>query len=59
MKKVTGLELNDGMLSQARKKTVGLDNVELLQGDILSMPFEDGTFDGVICNQVTCTCRNV
>ena len=55
MKKVTGLELNEGMLSQARKKTAGLDNVELLHGNILSMPFEDGMFDGVICNQVDVT----
>ena len=52
MKKITGLELNEGMLGQAKKKTVDLNNVELLQGSILHMPFEDGQFDGVICNQV-------
>ena len=52
MKKITGLELNEGMLGQAKKKAVDLNNVELLQGNILYMPFEDGQFDGVICNQV-------
>ena len=52
MKKITGLELNEGMLGQAKKKTVDLKNVELLQGSILHMPFEDAQFDGVICNQV-------
>ena len=52
VKKITGLELNEGMLGQAKKKAVDLNNVELLQGSILHMPFEDGQFDGVICNQV-------
>ena len=50
--KVTGLELNGGMLAQAKQKAAALSNVELHNGNIMMMPFPDGTFDGVICNQV-------
>ncbi len=50
--KVTGLELNGGMLAQAKEKTAAMSNVELHNGNILNMPFSDGEFDGVICNQV-------
>ena len=51
--KVTGLEVNEGMLGQVRRKTASQDNVEVCQGSILDMPFTDNTFDGVICNQVS------
>ena len=50
--KVTGVEVNEGMLRQAKKKTSHLTNVELVKGSILSLPFPDQQFDGVICNQV-------
>ena len=50
--KVTGLELNGGMLAQAKGKTAAMTNVGLHSGNILDMPFSNGMFDGVICNQV-------
>ena len=50
--KVTGLELNEGMLGRAMEKTATLKNVSLTQGDITKMPFQDNQFDGICCNQV-------
>ncbi len=48
--KVAGVELNAGMLGEARSK-LG-EGVELRQGDVTSLPFDDGAFDAVVCNQV-------
>ena len=50
--KVTGLEMNEGMLGRAMEKTATLKNVSLTQGDITKMPFQDNQFDGICCNQV-------
>ena len=50
--KVTGLELNEGMLKKAREKTAHLKNVEVIQGDITDMPWADGHFDAICCNMV-------
>ena len=50
--KVTGLEVNEGMLGRAMEKTAALKNVSLTQGDITKMPFQDSQFDGICCNQV-------
>ena len=51
--KMTGVEQNEGMLKQSKEKTAHLANVEIVEGNILSLPFPDQQFDGVICNQVT------
>ena len=48
---MTGVEQNEGMLKQSKEKTAHLANVEIFQGNILSLPFPDQQFDGVICNQ--------
>ena len=53
--KMTGVEQNEGMLKQSKEKTAHLANVEIVKGNILSLPFPDQQFDGVICNQVTNT----
>ena len=45
-----GIDFSEGMLAQARAK-LGED-VELTSGSILEMPYEDGKFDGITCNQV-------
>lgn len=50
--KVTGVEVNEGMLMQAKRKTAHLANVDLHHGNILSLSFSDQQFDGVLCNQV-------
>lgn len=47
--RTTGLDLNPGMLAVAREKSPA--EVEFVQGDALSMPFEDGSFDVVTCQQ--------
>ena len=51
--KVTGLEVNEGMLGRAMEKTTSLKNVTITQGDITNMPFQDKQFDGICCNQVS------
>ena len=50
--KVTGVEVNEGMLGRAMEKTAALKNVSLTQGDITKMPFQDNQFDGICCNLV-------
>lgn len=47
-----GVEMNSGMLSKARSKFPQDNGVELSQGSILQLPYDDETFDGVMCNQV-------
>ena len=48
--RTVGLELADGMLTQARKRlsAAGLGAVELVRGNALELPFEDGSFDLVV-----------
>ncbi len=41
---VTGLDFSSGMLARARAKSRTIDWV---QGDVLSLPYEDGSFDAV------------
>ena len=50
--KVTGLEMNEGMLGRAMEKTATLKNVSLTQGDVTKMPFPDNHFDAICCNLV-------
>lgn len=48
--RVTGIDLSDGMIAIGREKVAqaGLqDCVELVQGDCLSLPMDNGTFDCV------------
>jgi ubiquinone/menaquinone biosynthesis C-methylase UbiE len=51
---VTGIELNKGMLNQARQKLSDAKNVILDSGNICHLPthYKKNTFDGIICNQV-------
>lgn len=42
-----GVDLNVGMLQRARERH-GAD-IALVQGNVLSLPFADGTFDAAIC----------
>ncbi|WP_207423889.1 class I SAM-dependent methyltransferase [Desertivirga brevis] len=47
---VTGIDLTPEMLDEAKRlqKSKGLNNVEFIQGDVNSLPFEDDTFEIVI-----------
>jgi demethylmenaquinone methyltransferase/2-methoxy-6-polyprenyl-1,4-benzoquinol methylase len=42
--RVTGLDFSERMLERARRKSA---DVEWVRGDLLELPFEDGSFDGV------------
>lgn len=45
---VTGLDFSAGMLDVARRRTVGLGNVILVEGNALELPFEDDAFDTAV-----------
>lgn len=51
---VVGLDLSAGMLQQARQKIRerSLNHVHLIQGDALSTPFADGSFDHILITHV-------
>ena len=57
--KVTGLELNEGMLKKAREKTAHMKNVDVIQGDVTDMPYPDGQFDAICCNMVSMFCNSI
>lgn len=57
MGKITGVDWNEGMVKQAKQKTAHLTNVQVHIGNVLSLPFSDQQFDGVICDQVKNTLR--
>ncbi|MCW3016066.1 MAG: methyltransferase protein [Solirubrobacterales bacterium] len=48
--RAVGLDLTAGMLAVAREKSEGLD-IEYVEGDAASLPFEDAAFDLVTCQQ--------
>jgi len=43
--KVIGVDFSENMLEIARKKAVGIENLEFLYADALALPFGDGEFD--------------
>lgn len=47
-----GVELSKGMIARARQKLARHSNVHLHEGTILDLPFDAGTFDAVMVNQV-------
>jgi ubiquinone/menaquinone biosynthesis C-methylase UbiE len=52
---VTGLDLNEPMLTKAREKAVAselADKTAFQLGELPELPFADGTFDAVMLNQV-------
>jgi SAM-dependent methyltransferase len=50
--RVAGLDLNEGMLRVARRAGAGSDPaIEWRQGDAAALPFPDGSFDVVTCQQ--------
>lgn len=44
---VTGVDLSTEMLQIGRRKAAGLQNLTLVEGDALSLPFPDGQFSAV------------
>eukprot|EP00940_MAST-03C_sp_MAST-3C-sp2_P002075 g2075.t1 len=51
--RIVAMDFNEGMLSKCREKCAAFDNVFLKRGSLLGkLPFEDGSVDVVIINQV-------
>ena len=46
--RVVGVDQSPAMLKAARKRTAGIDNVELRQGRLEALPLEDRTCDGAL-----------
>ncbi|MDP5220236.1 class I SAM-dependent methyltransferase [Ruegeria sp. 2205SS24-7] len=45
--KVTGLDFSPAMLARARRR---VPNASFVEGDAASLPFDDKSFDAVVCN---------
>ncbi len=43
----TGLDFSENMLEVAKEKTAAMDNISLIHGNAMDLPFEDGQFDYV------------
>ena len=48
---ITCLDYSQDMLEQAesRFRGAGITNIKTMQGDVAALPFEEGTFDKVLC----------
>ncbi|PNZ26679.1 ubiquinone/menaquinone biosynthesis methyltransferase [Staphylococcus petrasii] len=44
---VTGLDFSENMLEVGKEKTKSMDNIHLVHGDAMDLPFEDNSFDYV------------
>ncbi|UXS20570.1 demethylmenaquinone methyltransferase [Staphylococcus delphini] len=44
---VTGLDFSENMLKVGEEKTAHMDNIRLVQGDAMALPFDDNAFDYV------------
>ena len=56
---VTGIELSPAMLAFARQRATGLGReVDLREGDAEHLPFDDDSFDTVVCALSLCTIPN-
>ena len=56
VKEVVCFEFNEGMLSVLKKRAAeqGIDNITAMKGSLFDkLPFDDGSFDVIIFNQVT------
>ena len=47
-----GIDINQDMLGRAQVKFAATSNVHMDHGSLLSLPYEDNFFDGIMCNQV-------
>jgi ubiquinone/menaquinone biosynthesis C-methylase UbiE len=56
---VVGVDISPEMVQEAEQKRshIGISNVEFRVGDAYDLPFEDGTFDRVVCVNVLQTMK--
>jgi len=47
--KVTGFDLNAGMLARARASEENPDTIDWREGSVTEMPFGDASFDRILC----------
>ncbi len=47
-----GIEINQDMFGQSQARFSTTSNVHLDRGSLLSLPYDDDFFDGIMCNQV-------
>jgi ubiquinone/menaquinone biosynthesis C-methylase UbiE len=53
---ITGIDLSPGMLAEASRSAAALAlDVRLLEGDAERLPFDDGSFDTVVCALALCS----
>lgn len=53
--RLTAVEWSPAMLELARQRAADVDrDVELVEGDASDLPFEDGSFDTVVCTYAYC-----
>ncbi|MEV0675049.1 class I SAM-dependent methyltransferase [Actinosynnema sp. NPDC050436] len=58
--KLTGIDISDGMLEAARLRADDLGReVDLRKGDAHQLPFEDNSFDTVVCTLSMCAIPDV
>jgi len=56
---ITGIELSPAMLAIARQRATELGrDVDLREGDAQALPFDDASFDTVVCTLSLCTIPN-
>jgi ubiquinone/menaquinone biosynthesis C-methylase UbiE len=54
--RLTGIDLTSEMLALARERAAELGiRVRLCEGDAQALPFQDGTFDTVVCTYAMCS----
>jgi ubiquinone/menaquinone biosynthesis C-methylase UbiE len=53
--RLTGIDLSPGMLAQARSRSAETGRpIELKEADAAALPFDDATFDTVVCTLAMC-----
>jgi len=50
--RITGIDLSDSLLEQARTLVSGRADIKILKGNAEALPFEDNTFDALLCSEV-------
>ena len=51
-KEFIGLDISEGELKKAAINTKNLDNVSFKKGDVENLPFENSSFDLVLCSEL-------
>ena len=49
--RIVGIDFSDDMLEVARNRCDGISHIELQQGSVTQLPFDDNSFDAVSCTQ--------